>query len=290
MTRQLFTVDVEESFHASALEPFITRSQWSDFPSRVGQGVDRLLQLMDQHGARGTFFTLGLVAERSPDVVRRIAAAGHEIASHGWSHRRVTSLSREEFRCELARSRDLLSDVTGKPVLGFRAPNFSITPACDWAFDILLEEGYHYDSSVFPSRSSGRGFASGVHRIRRAAGELVEVPMTSAAFGSLHVPAGGGAWFRLLPYGLSRRALKQAAARGEPGVFYIHPWEMDAEQPRLTLNARTRVRHYGGLGQVPQRLTRLLSEFSFVSIGQWLQSRSGLVAAQTDSVAGVMPT
>jgi polysaccharide deacetylase family protein (PEP-CTERM system associated) len=277
MTRQLFTVDVEESFHASAIEPFVPRAQWSHCPSRVERGVDHLLQLMDQHGARGTFFTLGVVAERTPEVVRRIADAGHEIASHGWSHRRVTALSTEEFRSEIARSRDLLSGITGKPVVGFRAPNFSITPTCDWAFDVLIEEGYQYDSSVFPSRRTGRGFANKVQRIRRAAGELVEVPMTSAAFGALQIPAGGGAWFRLLPYHLSRRALKQAAARGEPGVFYIHPWEMDAEQPRLPLNARTRVRHYGGLAQVRTRLNRLLSEFSFVSIEQWLESRPAAV-------------
>ena len=278
MTKQLFTVDVEESFHASALEPFVPRAQWRQLPSRVERGVDRLLELLDSHGATGTFFTLGVVAERTPQVVRRIAEAGHEVASHGWSHRRVTRLSPREFRDEIARSRNLLSDLTGKPVLGFRAPNFSIRPGYEWAFDALIEEGYQYDSSVFPARASGRGFREGMQLIKRPAGELLEVAMTPASFGSLRVPAGGGAWFRLLPYALSRRALQQAAARGEPGVFYIHPWELDIDQPRIPLSAATRVRHYGGIGQVAARLERLLSEFSFVSIENWVQKATAVSA------------
>ena len=273
MRTQLFTVDVEESFHASAIEPFVPRSRWSEQSSRVERGVDRLLDLLERHGATGTFFTLGLVAERTPDVVRRIAQAGHEVASHGWSHQRVTSLTPGAFRSEIARSRDLLSSLSGKPVVGYRAPNFSITRSCDWAFDILLEEGYEYDSSVFPSRSTGRGFSSRVQFLRRAAGEIVEVPMTFASFGRVRIPAGGGAWFRLFPYELSRRALQQAATRGEPGMFYIHPWELDAEQPRFRTNPLTRIRHYGGLGQVVPRINRMLREFPFVSIEAWLRER-----------------
>lgn len=273
MTTQLFTVDVEESFHASALEPFVPRSHWGAQTCRVERGVDALLDLLERYGATGTFFTLGIVGERTPDVVRRIAQSGHEVASHGWSHRRVSSLTAEQFRCELARSRDLLSDLTGKPVLGFRAPNFSITREHPWAFDVLLEEGYQYDSSVFPARRSGRGFDGRIHTVRRAAGELIELPMTPAHFGSLRIPAGGGAWFRLLPYGLSRRALQQAAERGEPGVFYIHPWELDSDQPKYAVRPLTRIRHYGGLARVAARIGRLLSEFRFVSIQQWLHDR-----------------
>lgn len=278
MTTQLFTVDVEESFHASALEPFVPRAQWHQLPSRVERGVDRLLELLDAHGATGTFFTLGVVAERTPQVVRRIAQAGHEVASHGWSHRRVTRLSQREFREEVARSRDVLADLTGKPILGFRAPNFSIARGCEWAFDVLIEEGYRYDSSVFPARASGRGFRDGPQILKRTSGELLELPLTPASFGSLRIPAGGGAWFRLLPYGLSRRALLQAAGRGQPGVFYIHPWELDTDQPRVRLNPATRVRHYGGIGQVASRLKRLLSEFSFVSIERWLHEATTVAA------------
>lgn len=270
MTKPLFTVDVEESFHAAAVEPFVPRSQWSGEASRVDRGVGRLLELLERHGSKGTFFTLGIVAERTPGVVRRIAEAGHEIASHGWSHRSVTRLSPSEFREEAARSRDLLSDLSGKPVVGYRAPNFSITPERSWAFEILLEEGYVYDSSVFPARRSGAGFTPRVQRIECEAGRLLEIPMTPARIGSVRIPAGGGAWFRLLPYGLTQRALNQAAARSQPGVFYIHPWELDAEQPRLPLNTRTRIRHYGGIRSVIPRLERLLTEFSFTSVERWL--------------------
>ncbi|MGH7467512.1 MAG: XrtA system polysaccharide deacetylase [Longimicrobiales bacterium] len=279
MTTQLFTVDVEESFHASAIEPFVPRSRWPELPCRVDRGVDHVLELLGRFGATGTFFTLGVVAERSPDVVRRIAQAGHEVASHGWSHQRVSQLTPSAFRAEIARSRDLLASLSGRPVLGFRAPNFSINQASEWAFDILLEEGYQYDSSVFPARKTGRGFTGGVQSIKRPAGEILELPMTPASFGSVRIPAGGGAWFRLLPYSLSRRALQQAAGRGEPGMFYIHPWELDETQPRLPLNAPTRLRHYGGLERVRPRLRRLLSEFSFVSIEQWLSTRTVTAAA-----------
>ena len=279
MTTQLFTVDVEESFHAAAIEPFVPRSQWPGLASRVERGVDRLLALLDRHEATGTFFTLGIVAERCPQVVRRIADAGHEVASHGWSHRRVNRLTPQEFREEVARSRDVLSALSGKPVLGFRAPNFSILAGCEWAFDILIEEGYVYDSSIFPARKSGRAFQNADLMIRRTAGQLLEVPMTPAKVGGLRIPAGGGAWFRLFPYELTRRALRQAAQRSEPGVFYIHPWELDIEQPREVLNLLTRIRHYGGLGRVMPRLERMMSEFEFISIESWLDQRSRPVAA-----------
>ena len=272
MTNPFFTVDVEESFHAAAVEPFVPRTRWAAEPARVERGVGRLLELLARHNQKGTFFTLGIVAERTPEVVRQIAEAGHEVASHGWSHRSVTRLSPAEFREEVARSRDALSQLSGKPVLGYRAPNFSITPDRAWAFDILLEEGYVYDSSVFPARRSGTGFTPVVQQLRRASGALLEIPMTAARVGSLRVPAGGGAWFRLLPYGLTQLALKQAAARSQPGVFYIHPWELDPEQPRMSLDVKTRIRHYGGIGTVVSRLDRLLREFSFTSIESWLKT------------------
>jgi polysaccharide deacetylase family protein (PEP-CTERM system associated) len=279
MTKQLFTVDVEESFHAAAIEPFVPRSQWPGLASRVERGVDRLLGLLDRHGATGTFVTLGIVAERCPQVVRRIADAGHEVASHGWSHRRVNRLTPQEFREEVVRSRDILSSLSGKPVMGFRAPNFSILADCEWAFDILIEEGYRYDSSIFPARKSGRAFQNANQLINRSAGQLLEIPLTPANVGGFRIPAGGGAWFRLFPYGLTRRALQQAAQRNEPGVFYIHPWELDIDQPREAVNVLTRIRHYGGLGRVMPRLERLMSEFQFTSIESWLEQRPKPVAA-----------
>jgi polysaccharide deacetylase family protein (PEP-CTERM system associated) len=274
MLKPLFTVDVEEYFQVGALEPYVARDRWNSLPSRVEQGVDLLLELLAEHGSTGTFFTLGCVAKRTPEVVKRIAAAGHEVASHGWTHRRVTELRPNEFRDELARSRDLLSDLSGKPVLGFRAPNFSIVSGFEWAFDLLIEEGYRYDSSVFPGRHGRTGEDLGVHMIQRTKGDLLEIPMSLAGMGPFRLPAGGGAWFRLLPYSLTRLALQQAAARKQPGVFYIHPWEVDPEQPRFNVNTLTRTRHYGGLRRTEPRLRRLLQEFRFTSVERWLDDHT----------------
>jgi polysaccharide deacetylase family protein (PEP-CTERM system associated) len=273
MSQHLFTVDVEEHFQVLAMERYVTREQWSAHPSRVERSVAVLLELLSERQAKGTFFTLGAVAERTPEVVRRIAEAGHEVASHGWSHRRVPLLTPSEFREEVARSRDVLSELSGRPVVGYRAPNFSIVEGHEWAFEILAEEGYQYDASVFPGRS-GAIDRRGVQRLRTGAGELLEIAMTPATIGGLTIPAGGGAWFRLLPYALTVRALRQAAAAGSPGVFYIHPWELDPEQPRLPVDARTRVRHYGGLPRTESRIRRLLSEFSFTSIASWSAERA----------------
>jgi polysaccharide deacetylase family protein (PEP-CTERM system associated) len=188
----------------------------------------------------------------------------------------VPELTPAEFREEVARSRNLLADLSGQPIAGYRAPNFSIVEGCEWAFEILLEEGYAYDASVFPGRAGAIG-RPGVQKVVCSAGELLEVAMTPATVGGVRVPAGGGAWFRLLPYALTARALRQASAAGSPGVFYIHPWEVDPDQPRLRVNARTRIRHYGGLGQTESRIRRLLREFSFTSIASW---SAGRVAAE----------
>jgi len=267
----LFTVDLEEYFQAAALEPYIGRDRWSRTPSRVEAATDYLLDVLAEHGAEATFFTLGLVAERTPSLVRRIADAGHEIASHGWSHRRVDSLTPAAFRAEVARSRDVLEQVSGTAVVGYRAPNFSIVNGCTWAYPILVEEGYRYDSSAFPGRASGRHYRSLLQAAPPAPHPTI-VPLSCAHFGRLQIPAAGGAWFRLFPYALTRRALLQAEARGEAGVFYIHPWELDPGQPQLRVNALTRVRHYGGLQQARSRLELLLREFRFTGVVRWLDS------------------
>jgi polysaccharide deacetylase family protein (PEP-CTERM system associated) len=280
MNQHLFTVDVEEYFHVAALEPYAPRAQWQEFETRLLHGLDLLLELLATHGATGTFFTLGIVAERHPEAVKRIAAAGHEVASHGWSHKRVTDLSPREFRDEVARSRDLLSELSGQAVTGYRAPNFSIIPGYEWAYDILVEEGYKYDSSVFPGRASApRERRRGAWIMKRSRGDLLELPMTRVQIGPARLPSAGGAWFRLFPYELTRRALQQAAQAGVPGVFYIHPWELDPQQPRLQTNLRTRIRHYGGLSATTPRIDQMLSEFSFVSVAKWLAQRPALVGA-----------
>lgn len=275
----LFTVDVEEYYHASALAPYLPREKWPALSRRVDVGMDLLLDLLDRHGATATFFVLGPVAQSNPALIRRMVAAGHEVASHGWSHRSLPELTESQFRDEVVRSKGVLSELAGRDVIGFRAPNFSIRRSCEWAFDVLLEAGYQYDASVFPSRGSGLDFpGDDIHVVRRPDGDLLEVPMSYAAFGSIKVPAAGGAWFRLLPYWLSDRALKQARKRGQPGVFYIHPWELDTEQPRVDTNVKTRLRHYGGLGRVEGRLARLLSEHRFTSIEQCLAESHALPA------------
>lgn len=266
---QLFSVDVEEYFQVLAFEQTIPRSAWDTLPSRVEESVDRLLDLLARHSATGTFFTVGWLAERKPELIRRIAAQGHEIACHSWWHRRVTTLTPEEFRRDVRRSRELLQDMAGRPVTGFRAPSFSIVPGLEWAFDVLIEEGYRYDSSIFPIRRPGYGFPGAPtvpYEIRRPAGVLLELPMATAVIGGIRVPAAGGGYLRHLPYALAERAARQNGARGTSGMFYVHPWEIDEGQPRLPVSPFTRLRHYGGIHRTLPRLERLLSRFPFVSV------------------------
>jgi polysaccharide deacetylase family protein (PEP-CTERM system associated) len=267
-----FTVDVEEHFHAHALERYAPRHGWDALPSRVEAGTRTLLELLADHGVHGTFFVLGWVARRRPELVRRIAAAGHEVASHGWGHRRVTELTPEQFRASVRATRAELEDLAGCGVIGYRAPSFSIVPRTEWALDVLLEEGYRYDSSIFPGRpGSGWGGARrDPHRLQRARGGLDVVPPATLRLAGRTLPAGGGACLRLLPYRLCAGALRQAQARGAAGTFYVHPWEVDPEQPRFAVPLLTRIRHYGGLRNTLPRLRRLLSEFRFQPIARTL--------------------
>ncbi|HEX6750648.1 MAG TPA: XrtA system polysaccharide deacetylase [Longimicrobium sp.] len=266
-----FTVDVEEHFQVHALEPYVPRADWERLPSRVDASTRRLLDLLAGHGATGTFFVLGWVAARLPALVHDVAAAGHEVASHGWGHERVSSLTPEQFRASIRDSKAALEDAGGAPVLGYRAPSFSITPERAWAFDALLEEGYAYDSSVFPGRGHGwPADARDPHRIAREAGTLHELPPATLRVAGRVFPAGGGAFLRLLPFGVVANALRQAERRGVPGTFYIHPWELDPEQPRFRVSPKTRLRHYGGLTRTVPRLRRLLGEFRFQPIARTL--------------------
>lgn len=264
-----FTVDVEEYFQVSAFEPFVRRDAWERLESRVAHGVTLLLDLLSRHDASATFFVLGWVAERHPSVVRQIRAAGHEIASHGWDHRRVSEQTPEEFRSSIHRTKRLLEEISGAPVTGFRAPSFSIVPGREWALDILLEEGHRYDSSLFPVVRPGYGYPGGQrdpHWLERPGGRLAEFPPMVLRHWNVNWPAGGGAYFRLFPYRLVQSALADCVRRGVPGTFYLHPWELDPEQPRLQVPWLARVRHYGGLRRVVPRLERLLGEFRFTSI------------------------
>jgi len=278
-----FTVDVEEYFQVSAFEAYLPRERWDDFESRVALGVDRLLDLLARHSAGATFFVLGWVAERHPEVVKAIAGEGHEVASHGWEHRRVTQQTREEFRHSIRRTKQLLEDLVGAPVVGFRAPSFSIVPGREWALDVLIEEGYRYDSSLFPIRRRGYGYPAGradPHWLERPAGRLAEVPPATLRRFGVSLPAAGGAYFRMLPYMLVQKALQDCECRGVPGTFYIHPWELDPEQPRLAVSWLSRARHYSGLDRTGLRLERLLSEFRFAAV-----ALGGVVTALDQSPA-----
>jgi polysaccharide deacetylase family protein (PEP-CTERM system associated) len=271
--KHFFTVDVEEYFQVNAFEDVVSRDSWPSFPSRVAQNVDRVLEYMDRFGVTGTFFTLGWVAKRHPRVVHRIAAAGHEIASHGWWHRKVTTMSIAEFRHDVRLARDVLQDITGQSVVGYRAPSFSIVPGREWAFDVLIEEGYLYDSSVFPVHRTDYGYATAppiAHVIERPAGRLYEFPLATMLWNGVRIPAAGGGYFRHFPYNIIRRAFREHTDEGLPAVFYIHPWELDPEQPRLPVSLLTKMRHYGGLRATGERLERLLGEFQFTSLADGL--------------------
>ncbi len=278
--QHLFTVDVEDYFQVYAFDRVIPRSHWDRYASRVVRNTEVILELLDRHAATGTFFTLGWIAERHPELVRRIADAGHEIASHGWWHRKVTSLSRTEFREDAYASRAILEQVSGRPVLGYRAPSFSITPGFEWAFDVLLETGYRYDSSLFPIRRMNYGYPKTPplpHLIHREEGDLIEFPLATTRLGHMHIPAAGGGYLRQFPYAVIRRAFREHEAARIPAVFYIHPWEVDPDQPRLDVPWLTRVRHYRNLDKTAHRIERLLREFRFTSVASRLESEGKLV-------------
>lgn len=272
-TPHFFTVDVEEYFQVKAMESVVSRDDWLSHPSRVAQSIDALLDGLDRHGAHGTFFVLGWLAEHRPEVVRAIAAAGHEVASHGYWHEPVTSLDPKSFRQDIRSSKQALEDLLGCAVIGYRAPNFSIVPGGEWAFDVLLEEGYRYDSSLFPIRRPGYGYPGArrvPHLIQRPSGLLAEFPLATTSILAYRVPAAGGGYLRQFPYSVIRRAFRQASERGEPATFYIHPWEVDADQPRLPVSRVNQIRHYRGLDNTLGRIERLLREFRFEAIASYL--------------------
>lgn len=270
--RHFFTVDVEEYFQVVALSPYAPMASWGTFESRVERSIDELLALMARHGALGTFFTVGWVAERHPAMVKRIAAAGHELASHTYDHVRVTHQSREAFRESIRRTKGILESITGERVLGFRAPSFSIIRGEEWALDLLIEEGHEYDSSLFPVVRRGYGYAGGArdpYWIERPVGRIAEYPPATLRVAGATLPAAGGAYFRILPPTLVHAALRSSDERGAPGTFYIHPWEWDPGQPVLDVPMLTRIRHYAGQAGVLARIDRLLGAFEWTTIAAY---------------------
>lgn len=258
------TVDVEDYFQVSAMEPVVDRQAWDSYECRVECNVDRLLSLFDRGNAKATFFTLGWIAQRYPAMLRRIVDAGHEIASHGLCHVRVSSQSPAAFRADVRAAKAMIEDAAGVTVRGYRAASFSMTPATGWAHEILADEGHAYSSSVFPGRTDHYGIPDAPRRATRplAGKSFVEIPITVVDFAGRRIPCGGG-WFRLLPPQLSERGIRLANRRDKmPAIFYLHPWEIDPDQPRLAgISLRTRIRHYTGLARMEARLVRLLGRF-----------------------------
>lgn len=258
------TVDVEDYFQVQAFADRIPRECWDAIPRRVEANVDRLLDLFGAHGASATFFALGWIAIRHPAMFRRIVAAGHEVASHGYDHRRVDELSPTLFQEDVRRTKRILEEITGSPVRGYRAPTFSIGSSTPWAYDVLEQEGYRYSSSIYPIRHDLYGAADAPRTpFQVKPGGIWEIPLTTRRLLGQNVPCAGGGYFRLLPYWISRYNLRHLnASKWPPCIFYLHPWEMDADQPPVRgISAKTRFRHYTHLRAMPLRLQRLLRDF-----------------------------
>lgn len=258
------TVDVEDYFQVQAFADWVSRADWERLPSRVERNTDAVLEIFDRAGVRGTFFTLGWVAERHPALIRRIVAAGHELASHGYEHRRADEQSPDAFRADVTRTKSILEDAGGVRVAGYRAATFSIGARNLWAFDVLAEAGYAYSSSVYPVRHDLYGMPGAPRFPYRPSGAaLTEIPITTNVLLGRNVPSGGGGYFRLFPYAWSRWSIRRFnRIEQQPAIFYFHPWEIDPEQPvQSGISLKARLRHYTNLGRMRARLERLLKEF-----------------------------
>ncbi|MGA6826504.1 XrtA system polysaccharide deacetylase [Nitrospira sp. NS4] len=279
--------DVEEHFQVAAFWSEERRRGWDHCESRVEQNVNKILALLSVHGIHATFFLLGWVALKHQSLVTAIARHGHEIASHGFGHEMITTQQPRQFREDVRKSKGILEDIIGKPVHGYRAPSFTITPKTQWALPILVEEGYLYDSSIFPVQHDRYGMPGAnprCHRIETASGPLWEVPPSTVLMGPVRLPIAGGGYFRLYPYPVLRRLLTRAAADGHPLIMYLHPWELDPDQPRMEGSLVSRFRHYLNLRKTEARLHRLVTDFRFTSIREAVEpvgaacaSREGLL-------------
>jgi len=261
------TIDVEDYFHVSVFDGIVPRSQWAGMESRVERNSQRLLDLLDEYDVRATCFVLGWVAERHAKLVRAIASRGHNIASHGYAHRLVYDQTPHAFAEDVRLAKRILEDASGRSVVGYRAPSYSITPRSLWALDVLLQEGYEYDASIFPIKHDRYGIpisARRPYRIERRSGTLVEIPGSTTRIGPLNLPIAGGGYFRILPYQWTRWGIARVnRTERRPVVFYLHPWEIDPGQPRLHAGRLGRFRHYRNLDQTEARLCRLLKDFRF---------------------------
>ncbi|RTL50120.1 MAG: DUF3473 domain-containing protein [Rhodocyclaceae bacterium] len=268
------TVDVEDYFQVSALAPHIDRADWQNIPCRVERNMELLFQMFKDNGVSATFFVLGWIAERYPALVRRIVAEGHELASHGYAHLRASDQSHEEFLEDISHAKKLLEDISGVEVRGYRAPSFSISTKNLWAFDCLLAAGYRYSSSIYPVRHDHYGIPDAPRFPYASRDGLLEIPITTVRTLGRNLPAGGGGYFRFLPYRLSRLAIQEVNRRDRrPAIFYFHPWEVDPAQPRIEgVSLKTRFRHYVNLDKTESRLRRLLSDFRWDRVDRAFQA------------------
>jgi len=266
----------------SAFDGVVSRARWETLESRVSHNTDRLLEILARANVSGTFFVLGWVAERFPALVRRIADLGHEVASHGYNHQLTYLLTPRQFREDVRASKAAIEDAAGAPVAGYRAPSYSVIESSLWALDILIEEGFAYDSSIFPIHHDRYGIPSSPRHpyvLQRAGGSLWEVPGSTVRLGRLNVPIGGGGYFRQFPYAWTRWGIDRVnRIERQPVTFYTHPWELDPDQPRMPVGAATRVRHYRGLDRTADRLARLLHDFRFDSVTSMLNLEALKVA------------
>ena len=275
------TIDVEDYFQVSAFAPYIARSEWNTRECRVERNVDQILDMLACHGTKATFFTLGWIAERYPEMVRRIVREGHELASHGYGHERATDQTEAAFFADIQLAKIVLEDVTGGEVLGYRAPSFSIGESNLWAFDGLLRAGYRYSSSVYPIRHDHYGMPDSPRFSYEVRPGLLEIPITTLRVFGRNFPSSGGGYFRLLPYALSRWMLRRVNRQnGESGVFYFHPWEIDMAQPRVAgISRKTRFRHYVNIARMPGRLNQLLNDFKWGRMDHIFLNQEGRHAA-----------
>ena len=276
------TIDVEDYFQVSAFASHISRSDWDRCECRVERNVERILALLDRHQTKATFFTLGWIAQRYPQLVRAIVDHGHELASHGYGHQRASDLSRAEFSADIGHAKTILEQISGRAVLGYRAPSFSIGTANLWALDCLESAGYRYSSSIYPIHHDHYGMPDAPRFAHRVNAGLIEIPPTTLRVLNRNLPSSGGGYFRLLPYAVSRWMLRRVnAGDGQAAVFYFHPWEIDPGQPHVEgISAKTRFRHYVNIDRMEARLERLLADFAWGRMDDiFLRGRSGADAA-----------
>lgn len=289
--KTLLTVDVEDYFQVESFANTVDRTSWPEFPSRVEKNTAHLVELFARLGVRGTFFVLGWVAERFPGIVRNIANEGHEIACHSYWHRRVDTLTPEEFREDTRRAKSNIEDVTGQRITGYRAPTFSISRKSLWALEVLSELGFEYDSSIYPIRHDVYGMPEWPLEPRRidfASGSIIEIPPPTLHLFGQQLPYGGGGYLRILPLGYHLWSLRRVA-KTRPAVIYVHPWEIDPEQPRVAAPRLSRFRHYYGLRTLEAKLSRLACEYPCIPINEYLSGHSvaPLGGAALAAVSGI---